>query len=125
MFRVYKDFSCPLSLLTPLTIMESRQRSVCHSHLTYEKPRWQRFNMARENKLAISLRGEMRDGGRSKSNNTLHAECCCPDPTPFTERFVDPPVESGVSRNPPAISPFRDGFSCKASYSESCYLLEL
>lgn len=42
--------------------MGNRQGRDCHSHLTDEKPRWQRRNVARENELAMNLRGEMRDG---------------------------------------------------------------
>lgn len=48
--------------MNPLTIMGNRQRRDCHFHLIDEKPRWQRHNVARENELAMNLRGEMRDG---------------------------------------------------------------
>lgn len=53
--------------------MENRQWGNCHSHLIYEKPRWQRYNVTRENKLAMG--GEIKDGRVNKGNNIFCAEC--------------------------------------------------
>lgn len=47
--------------------------------------------------------------------SVVNAVVCSPDPSPFTKTFVALAVETGISRKPPAISPFRDCFGCKAS----------
>lgn len=64
-------------------MIQDRQRRECHSHLIDEKPRWQKPNVTRENKLAMNLRGERRDGGRSKGNifSVVNARVFCSDPT--------------------------------------------
>lgn len=64
-----------ISLLSPLTIMGKREGRGCPSHLIDEKPRWQKLNVTRENKLAMNLRGELRDGGGSKSSNIFCGAC--------------------------------------------------
>ena len=62
-------------------------------------------------------------GVRATVFPVVNAGLCSPGPSPQMKRFVALVLECTVNTKPPAVHPFRDCFSCRASHSKSCPLL--